>query len=113
MNLWVGTSGFAYKEWKGRFYPEDLSDKEMLAHYASRLPAVSQLVNDDAWEGLPSEVAYNASASFLAYVIQTYGAAPLKRIYGATSEAFERRFQEAYGRSLSQAEAEWKVFCGT
>jgi uncharacterized protein YecE (DUF72 family) len=40
VNLWVGTSGFAYKEWKGVFYPEDLSDKEMLAHYASRLPAV-------------------------------------------------------------------------
>ncbi|HET6341661.1 MAG TPA: DUF72 domain-containing protein [Gemmatimonadota bacterium] len=40
MNLWVGTSGFAYKEWKGVFYPEDLSDKEMLPHYASRLPAV-------------------------------------------------------------------------
>jgi len=40
VNLWVGTSGFAYKEWKGIFYPEDLSDKEMLAHYASRLPAV-------------------------------------------------------------------------
>ncbi|MGH7589664.1 MAG: DUF72 domain-containing protein [Gemmatimonadota bacterium] len=40
MNLWVGTSGFAYKEWKGAFYPEELSDKEMLPHYASRLPAV-------------------------------------------------------------------------
>ena len=22
--LFVGTSGFAYKEWKGHFYPEDL-----------------------------------------------------------------------------------------
>jgi uncharacterized protein YecE (DUF72 family) len=40
VNLWVGTSGFAYKEWRGIFYPEDLSDKEMLPHYASRLPAV-------------------------------------------------------------------------
>lgn len=40
MNLWVGTSGFAYKEWKGIFYPEDLPDKEMLPHYAGRLPAV-------------------------------------------------------------------------
>lgn len=40
MRIWAGTSGFAYKEWKGAFYPEDLPDKEMLAHYASRLPAV-------------------------------------------------------------------------
>jgi uncharacterized protein YecE (DUF72 family) len=30
MNLYVGTSGCPYKEWKGTFYPEDLPDKEML-----------------------------------------------------------------------------------
>ena len=40
MELWVGTSGYSYKEWKGSFYPEDLPDKEMLAAYARKLPAV-------------------------------------------------------------------------
>jgi len=40
MNLQVGTSGFSYKEWKGNFYPEDLSAKEMLRYYGTRLPAV-------------------------------------------------------------------------
>ncbi len=40
MELYAGTSGYAYKEWKGPFYPEDLPAREMLAHYASRLPAV-------------------------------------------------------------------------
>src|SRR5215510_14969897 len=40
MNLKVGTSGYSYKEWKGSFYPEDLSAKDMLAYYSSRLPAV-------------------------------------------------------------------------
>jgi uncharacterized protein YecE (DUF72 family) len=40
MNLYVGTSGYSYKEWKGSFYPEKLPAKEMLAYYASRLPAV-------------------------------------------------------------------------
>ena len=40
MNLFVGTSGYSYKEWKGNFYPEDLPAKEMLAHYSRRLPAV-------------------------------------------------------------------------
>lgn len=38
--LRVGTSGFSYKEWKGSFYPEELPESEMLAYYASRLPAV-------------------------------------------------------------------------
>lgn len=40
MELWVGTSGYSYKEWKGTFYPEDLPDKEMLAYYSRQLPAV-------------------------------------------------------------------------
>jgi len=38
--LYVGTSGFAFKEWKGNFYPEGVSDKKMLAHYSSMLGSV-------------------------------------------------------------------------
>src|SRR5260370_16298503 len=40
MNLYVGTSGYSYKEWKGNFYPGKIPAKEMLSYYASRLPAV-------------------------------------------------------------------------
>lgn len=36
----VGTSGFAYKEWKGEFYPEDIASSAMLSFYASRLTSV-------------------------------------------------------------------------
>lgn len=38
--LWVGTSGYAFKEWQGSFYPEDLPAQSMLAYYGERLPAV-------------------------------------------------------------------------
>lgn len=40
LNVYVGTSGFSYPEWKGAFYPEKLPNKEMLSFYASRLPSV-------------------------------------------------------------------------
>ncbi len=40
MNIFVGTSGFSYKEWKGPFYPESISQNEMLSFYSSRLPSV-------------------------------------------------------------------------
>jgi uncharacterized protein YecE (DUF72 family) len=40
MTLYVGTSGYSYKEWKGNFYPEKLPAKDMLTYYATRLPAV-------------------------------------------------------------------------
>src|SRR5690348_11551282 len=36
--IWVGTSGFQYKEWKGVFYPETLSLAKMLSYYAERFP---------------------------------------------------------------------------
>jgi len=40
MKIHVGTSGFAYKEWKGSFYPEKISPKELLRFYSSRLNTV-------------------------------------------------------------------------
>lgn len=40
MNLYVGTSGYSYKEWKGPFYPEGLPDKQMLRFYGERFRSV-------------------------------------------------------------------------
>ena len=52
METLAGTSGFSYREWKGTFYPDDLSSSDMLAYYASRLPAVE--INNTFYR-LPSE----------------------------------------------------------
>ncbi len=65
MNLYVGTSGFSYPEWKGSFYPEDLPAKQMLHYYGEqfrtveinntfhRMPQVSVLEN---WaDAVPSD----------------------------------------------------------
>ncbi len=40
MKMYVGTSGYGYKEWKGIFYPEKISPKEMLRFYSERLSTV-------------------------------------------------------------------------
>ena len=40
MKIFVGTSGYGYKEWQGKFYPEKISPKEMLRFYAERLTTV-------------------------------------------------------------------------
>ena len=50
--VWVGTSGFSYKEWKGTFYPPDLPDRGMLAFYASRFRAVEI---DSTFYRMPSQ----------------------------------------------------------
>lgn len=36
----AGTSGFAFAEWKGGFYPRELPDGRLLSHYASHLATV-------------------------------------------------------------------------
>lgn len=40
MKILAGTSGYAFKEWKGNFYPADLKDDGFLGFYASKFPAV-------------------------------------------------------------------------
>jgi uncharacterized protein YecE (DUF72 family) len=40
MKIHIGTSGYGYDEWKGKFYPEKISPREMLRFYSERLGAV-------------------------------------------------------------------------
>jgi len=40
MKIYVGTSGYSYKEWKGKFYPKGTSSSAMLRHYSERLDTV-------------------------------------------------------------------------
>jgi uncharacterized protein YecE (DUF72 family) len=40
MDLYVGTSGYSHKEWKGRFYPTKLPAKQMLPYYSKRFRTV-------------------------------------------------------------------------
>jgi uncharacterized protein YecE (DUF72 family) len=40
MNLYGGTCGFSYNEWKDKFYPKDLPQRQMLRFYGERFRAV-------------------------------------------------------------------------
>jgi uncharacterized protein YecE (DUF72 family) len=40
VKILAGTSGYAFKEWKGNFYPKEMKDDGMLGFYASKFPAV-------------------------------------------------------------------------
>jgi uncharacterized protein YecE (DUF72 family) len=40
MKIYIGTSGFGYKEWIGIFYPEKISPKEMLRFYSEHFNSV-------------------------------------------------------------------------
>lgn len=38
--IWIGTSGWVYQHWVGRFYPPDLPEQDWLAYYASQFSTV-------------------------------------------------------------------------
>jgi len=40
MRVLIGTSGYSYKQWKGRFYPEKMKEAEMLGFYSRHFPTV-------------------------------------------------------------------------
>ncbi|MFZ0452760.1 MAG: DUF72 domain-containing protein [Ignavibacteriaceae bacterium] len=40
MKLYVGTSGYSYKEWKGSFYPEEIKPDKMLEFYSEQFSTV-------------------------------------------------------------------------
>ncbi len=52
--FFVGTSGFSYSGWRGRFYPRRIKSTEMLAYYAQRLGTVE--VNTTFYRTQPADV---------------------------------------------------------
>jgi uncharacterized protein YecE (DUF72 family) len=57
---WVGTSGYQYPEWRGGFYPEQLSAAKMLAYYAERF---STTEINYSFRRIPSEKTLKAWAA--------------------------------------------------
>lgn len=72
MRLRAGTSGFAFKEWKGPFYPEKMKDAEMLGFYATKFPTVEinntfyRLPKEDLLRGWAAQVPDDFSFSIKA-----------------------------------------------
>ena len=50
MNLYVGTSGYSYPKWKGKFYPKDLPAKGMLRYYGENFRSVE---SNSTFRGMP------------------------------------------------------------
>ncbi len=57
---WIGTSGWHYRHWSGRFYPPDLRPADFLQYYAGRFRTVE--INS-AFYRLPSEATVAAWAA--------------------------------------------------
>jgi uncharacterized protein YecE (DUF72 family) len=56
----VGTSGWQYRDWRGRFYPERLAQARWLEHYAGRFATVE---SNNAFYRLPERATFAAWAA--------------------------------------------------
>ena len=100
--IYVGTSGYSYKEWKGSFYPETLPAKDMLSYYAERLNAV-ELNNTfyrmpqpgmiESWNSqVPADFRFSVKApQSITHFRRLKDAAPQTRIMLKTISALEER----------------------
>jgi hypothetical protein len=106
------TEGIASALLSERFHSQG---RTFLYHWTavnrSQLIRLATLVDDGRWNSVSSQFAYNESASFLAYLLDTYGQRPFRAIYSVTSSEFASAFRAAYGMSLESAEEAWIAFC--
>ena len=79
---------------------------EWARSHRARVRKVSDLIDDSKWDS-NSYDGYQTSASFLAFLIDRYGVAALRRVYYARSSEFAARVAEIYGKPLEALEAEW------
>jgi len=105
------------KEARNMFFPEGMANALLRfvhgvhVHATAKfhrtrktLPPLADLMQGDfyAWQRAhPKVSAYDIAGSFLLFLLETYGAGPLKLYYGGTSA------KRAFGKSEKQLEAAW------
>lgn len=55
--VWIGTSGYVYGDWRGRFYPTTLPARDWLPYYAERFPTVEL---NNSFYRLPTAAMFHA-----------------------------------------------------
>jgi uncharacterized protein YecE (DUF72 family) len=60
MTVWIGTSGWQYRDWRGRFYPQELAVKRWLEFYAGGFATVE---SNNAFYNLPERRVFEAWAA--------------------------------------------------
>lgn len=92
VQLFAGTSGWAYPSWKPEFYPQKLAQKKFLNHYATQLNAVEvnftfrQLVKESTLQNWLAETPPHFRFTVKAHQVITH----IKRLKG--TEDFVPRF---------------------
>lgn len=69
-SIWIGTSGWVYPHWQGRFYPTNLPIHDQLAYYAHAFPTVEinrsfyRLPTTEQFRGWAAQVTHDPAFRF-------------------------------------------------
>lgn len=83
----------------------------------SQLLALGNLVTTDDFRAVPEAVGYQQAGSFVAFLLEDFGARPMLDFFSASSREdsrahIEDSFRVSFGLGLSQAEERWRQFLG-
>lgn len=97
VNYWIGTSGWSYTEWLGRFYPKNYPRNRWLDYYAARFNSVE--VNVSFYRSLPDRTYqnwYEQSPEGFRFVIKASRFITHRKYLLDIAEAVQRTEQSAY-----------------
>ena len=91
-------------DWPGGSY-ERMTPHELVRvlQQLGKAPTIGSLLTMQFFS-LSSQTSYTTAGSFLKYLLDTYGAKPLRALYHSGGD-----FDGAYGKSLATLEAEWRT----
>ena len=95
------------EEWVG-FNHNRQKVQDVVANLAKRgkIPSIHRLMTD--FDTYPQNQSYSVAASFLSYLFNRFGIAPLRALYIlAKSENFPSTFEKIYGHPFPRVEQEW------
>jgi uncharacterized protein YecE (DUF72 family) len=112
--LWIGTSGWHYDHWRGRFYPRGLPRSAWFSHYAAHFDTVEidatfyrlpEAATFDAWrEAAPAGFLYALKLSrYLTHLKRLKDPAPALRLFLERA----RRLGDRLGPILVQLPPRW------
>jgi uncharacterized protein YecE (DUF72 family) len=115
-SIYIGTSGWHYKHWKGTFYPESIHDAEQFAYYSRQFKTVEinnsfyqlpEISTFKAWKkGAPSGFIYSVKAN--RYITHMKKLKKDKRSLNKFLSGVDY-LEETLGPILFQLPPKWKI----
>ncbi len=108
--------GIAVWASEGHYKPENLSERAAALVQIGEYIPLQTLIDD--FYPVQHEIGYLQAASFVTYLVDTYGYSTFRELYSATSsddaateyEALDLNLREFYGKTLTEFEAEWLAY---